>query len=147
MIHYSYFIPTSSPIIPTYSCNFIVSVIIMSTIHTVAIILVNRILPVLTFFRIHINIATFMDIFTIIIILKIKDYYITFTHCNFQCVILVNLRTTYIKLKSRLSVCLSVCPQNEVMLITQSFWHGSTWGLVCATAVVSGIRMVVVLNH
>ena len=34
------------PIIPTYSCNFIVSVIIMSTIHTVTIILVNRILIV-----------------------------------------------------------------------------------------------------
>ena len=51
LTHYSYFIPTSSPIIPTYSCNFIVSVIIMSTIHTVAIILVNRILPVQIFLQ------------------------------------------------------------------------------------------------
>ena len=37
LTHYSYFIPTSSPIIPTYSCKFIVSVIIMSTIHTMII--------------------------------------------------------------------------------------------------------------
>ena len=35
------FMPTSSPIIPTYSCNFIVLVIIMSTIHTVTIILMS----------------------------------------------------------------------------------------------------------
>ena len=31
LTHYSYFMPTSSPMIPTYSCNFIVLVIIMST--------------------------------------------------------------------------------------------------------------------
>ena len=51
LTHYSYFILTSSPIIPTYSCNFIVSVIIMSTIHTVTIILMNRILTVQTFLQ------------------------------------------------------------------------------------------------
>ena len=87
LTHYSYFIPISSPIIPTYSCNFnfIVPMIIIPTIHMVT--YIRELDVVIADFSSESawNIAAFKYIFTIIIFLNnLRDYFITFTHCNFQ---------------------------------------------------------------
>ena len=59
----------------------------------------------------------------------------------------VKIGIYYIKLKSHLSVHLSVFIfAVTLVIITQSSQHGLTWDLVCVTAVVSGTRMVVCMN-
>ena len=105
LIHYSYFIPTSSPIIPTYSCNFYC--IVDNNVHaqyTVSIIPVNRILPVQTFllfFKIYIKYCYLHG--------HLHHHHhlnnlITFTHYNFQLAILVVISCECSELKLQLIV-------------------------------------------